>query len=159
MNFKLYLENYNKDVLNNFLHRQSIWSSKRKAGELIDFQYTQEEINEIDNLIREAKLKITSLINQRFQNEWRQYQIWEKKASSIGILWGAVRASFESLGPAFKIGNFDFSNPQEAIVPQDFYHLLMWRQLVKYIESQKNGGNNTVSAMGQAIRRLATLMK
>lgn len=69
-------------------------------------------------------------------------------------------ASLSGMGPRYKIGNFDFNNPDTVVVSQDFYNLLMYREIIRSLEKSITDNHQVnVLRVNTALRRLAGLFK
>jgi hypothetical protein len=152
-------ENYNRDILNQLLAKIQQWRQSRRTGSKQDFSYDQKEIEEVKNVVNLSKQKCLDKLNNHFSKEWKQYLVWEKNLTDQNLLFGHD-ANLSGMGPRYKIGNFDFNSPDTVVVSEDFYNLLMYREIIKSLEkSIKDNHQVNVLRVDTALRRLAGLFK
>ena len=149
-------ESYNKDILNNLLKRLEQESHLQSK-----FIFEKEEVREIENVARMAKQKWLGLMNAKYAKEFKQYLGWEKKTEGALVTVGGPSVNRKKLAPPIEIGQvFDFGNLLNCTVNQEFYNLLIWRDVInglgelvvgkdphKYIQSANNSTYNVLTGL------------
>jgi hypothetical protein len=149
-------ESYNKDILNNLLKRLEQESHLQSK-----FIFEKEEVREIENVTRMAKQKWLGLMNAKYAKEFKQYLDWEKKTDGTLVTVGEPNVNRKKLSPPIKIGQvFDFGNLLNCTVNQEFYNLLIWRDVInglgelvvgkdphKYIQPANNSPHNVLTGL------------
>lgn len=161
MRFRIFLENLDRPALNEFIRAVDTWRQSRITGSQQTFTVDPRHAQAIQGAIGLAKQKIMDEINSRYRQIWPQYQQWETGATQAGLKWG-LHPTSTGLGPAWKVGPLNLSNPQEAVIPQDFYNLLYWRDAIKGAESDlrhlTSGNQSAASSTAAWLRKLSSLI-
>lgn len=152
-------EGYDKHILNNLM----VKLSQRPKGSA--YSWSQDDIQEVENVLKDAKKKWLDIMNKQYPQQYKQYMAWERsEAMIIRLSSGVLR---QNLVPSIKKGPFNFNMPKDKDgyrdiqVDENFYNLLVWREIIKGLEEMLQSASTPAGTNGiyVGLRRLQPFMK